>query len=257
VLTFDKPGQSSGINLNQLPDLAMNVVEAVCGMLTRPIDMILRPRHATRYFSPLVIFGSTFLMIFLPIFWGVGRVVVSMVPFLHVPPPMGLFSLGSLSKCYFLLSLAHSVRIYKRMMHPETEEHSYYEGPPLPFFQFLPKGKEFWVTRIVLEPAFVFLTASVLEHIFIFQGALATYLQFASFALAMKSFIAWYRQWEYIRNILDLRFAGPVIARMSDNTATQDDLAQIHLASFPKDLPEDIRRDTVSHIAQEYTVHAH
>ena len=50
-----------------------------------------------------------------------------------------------------------------------------------------------------------------------------------------------------------MRNAGPIIAKLVDNTATEDDLATIHLASLPKDIPDDVRRDTASHIARAFS----
>jgi hypothetical protein len=74
--------------------------------------------------------------------------------------------------------------------------------------------------------------------------------------LAMKEFIVWYRAWEYLRELIDARFAGPIIARMVENRATEDDLAIIHLASFPKNLSPDIRQAAVSHIARAFSAEA-
>ncbi len=49
---------------------------------------------------------------------------------------------------------------------------------------------------------------------------------------------------------MDMRNSGPIIAKFVDNTTTEDDLATIHLASLPRDIPEDVRRDTAAHIAR-------
>ncbi len=140
------------------------------------------------------------------------------------------------------------------MIHMELEECSEFEGPPLPFFYLLPKGGSFWFTRIVLEPAFVLVTAMVLEHIYIIQSGVATYLEFAAFCLAMKNFIGWYKAWEFLRNLMDMRFAGPIVARLAENKATDEDLASIHIASFPKNLAPDIREAAVSHIARAFSL---
>ena len=237
----NKASESGALNLNQLPDIAMNVVESFCSVV------------CSRYFTVVVIFLSNALMIFLPVFSAVMTGMISMIPLVHARPPMGLFGIGSLAKLYFLLSLIHGIRIYRLMMHHETEKHSEFEGPPLPFFQLLPKSDSFWFTRIVLEPAFVLISAKVLGYIFIFQSGLVVYLEFAAMALAMKNFIGWYRGWEYIRNILDMKYAAPIIAKLVDNTATEADLAPIHMASFPKNLPDDIRQAAASHIARAFS----
>jgi uncharacterized membrane protein YraQ (UPF0718 family) len=139
------------------------------------------------------------------------------------------------------------------MIHPETESHSQYEGPPLPFFHLLPKSDSFWFTRIVLEPAFVFATAIVLGHMYIVTSGLATFLQFSAMGLAMKEFIGWYRSWLYIRDTMDQAFAGPIIAKLVQNKASQEDLAPLHIASFPANLPEDLRESAVAHIARAFS----
>ena len=80
------------------------------------------------------------------------------------------------------------------MIHMEREQHSEYEGPPLPFFALLPKSQSFWFTRIVLEPCFVFRRCNRACRTFSScSPALAAYLHFAALALAMKNFISWFR----------------------------------------------------------------
>ena len=39
-----------------------------------------------------------------------------------------------------------------------------------------------------------------------------------------------------------MRFSAPQVAKLVDNTATDEDMAQLHIASLPKDLPADIRQ---------------
>jgi len=243
-------GESGSMNIQQLQNVAMNVVETFCSIIAMPVEIILRPRYGTRYFPPPVVFFSAALMLFLPLFSSVATTVTGMIPFSHFTTPPGLFGIGSLAKLYFLLSFIHGIRIYRRMINPLLEDHSEYEGPPLPFFRLIPKGQSFWFTRIVLEPAFVFLAATLLANFYIVQPGLAAYLHFAALTLAMKQFIHWYEAWQFIRNILDARNAGPVIAKFVDNTATEDDLAQVHLASLPKNTPADLRQAAAAHIAR-------
>ena len=249
----NKAGESGGLNINQLQYTAMNVVEGFCSIICRPVEMIIRPLHGSRYFPVPVIFFSTAMMILLPVISVLTTTAVSMIPFVHMAPPTGMFGLGSFAKLYFLLSFVHGIRIYRLMIHMELEECSEFEGPPLPFFHLLPKGG-FWFTRIVLEPAFVLIAAMVLEHIYIIQSGLATYLEFAAFCLAMRSFIDWYKAWSFLRDLMDMRFAGPIIARLAENKATDEDLASIHIASFPKNLAPDIREAAVSHIARAFSL---
>lgn len=243
------PGQSGALSLNNIQDTALNVVWSVSSIICRPVEMILRPQHGSRYYSvPVICFYR--IHDHRPRFLGGrhdGRVDD---PFHHMHMPAGLFDIGSLAKLYFVLSFAHGIRIWRCMLHMELEQNSTFEGPPLPFFNLLPKGTKFWFTRCVWEPVAVFTVATVLGQMLIVTPGLGLYLKFSAFALFMKSFCAWYKSWEYLRIVMDMRFTGPIIAKLSENRATESDLATIHLAGFPKNLPEDIHKATVSHIAR-------
>lgn len=244
----------SPININQLQNLAMNIVENLCSVFTMPIEIILRPQYGTRYFPVPIFFFSAVLMVLLPFFSSMADSVTHMIPLRGAPPPpSGLFGIGSLSSLFFFLTFLHGFRLWRRMICMDLEDHSEYEGPPLPFFRLIPGSRSFWFTRIVIEPVFVFIAASVLEGLQLFQSGLASYLHLAALMLAMKNFICWYRAWEYIRKILDSRYVGPIIAKLVENKATEDDLAPMHLASFPKNIAADIRQTAVSHIARVFS----
>lgn len=107
--------------------------------------------------------------------------------------------------------------------------------------------------RIIYEPIFVFIAAIVLENFFVLQSGAAHFLMFSAFMLAMKQYVAWYMQWQFLRELMDMRNAGPIIAKVVDNSATDDELASVHLASIPKDIPEDLRKQTASFIARAFT----
>jgi len=79
------------------------------------------------------------------------------------------------------------------------------------------------------------------------------YLQFAALCLAMKNFISWHRCWQYFRNILDVRYASRIVAQMLDNNASEGDMATIHMAGFPNDVPPDMRRSAIGHIARVFS----
>jgi len=170
------------------PDMAMNMVEGFCSVITRPVEMIIRPFHGSRYFTPAVVTMSSGLMMFLPIFSSLATTAISLIPFTNREMPVGLFSFASFAKLYFVLSLLHGIRIFQLMNHMDKEEISWFEGPPLPFFRLLPKGGSFWWTRLAFEPVFVLIAAIVLEHFFIIQSGLATFLEFSAMCLAMKNF---------------------------------------------------------------------
>jgi hypothetical protein len=248
--------QSGAMNIDQLQEVAINVVQNFCGIIAMPVEIILRPHYGTRYYPVPVTFFACVLMILMPLFSAMATGIVNMIPFSHAQAPIGLFGIGSLSQLFFLLLLIHGIRLYRRMLDMSRELSSEFEGPPLPFFQLIPGTQSFWRTRIVIEPAMVFITATILGRFFIFQSGLVTYLQIAALMLTMKSFIAWFRQWEYFRKLMDIKFAGPIIAKMVENRATEDEMATVHLASFPQNLSPDLREAAVSHIARAYAVPA-
>jgi len=239
--------QQSTMSLNQLQDFAINFVYNLCTIVTLPVEMVLRPQYGSRYFPPVVMFFSAMMMVFLPLLFGFASAVVHMIPFARFRGPVGMIGIWGLSRLFFLGSMVHGVRIWRRMIHMETEQNSLYEGPPLPFFRRLPFS--FWVTRIVIEPAFVFTLSVILPNFFILEPSAAHYLALAAIMLAMKQYLSWYMQWSYIRELLDARNAGPIIAKIIEDKATSDELASVHLASFPKNLPDDIRRSAAIHIA--------
>jgi hypothetical protein len=246
--------QSGAMNVEHLQSSAINGVEFICSVVAMPVEMMaIRPWHGTRYFGLPVVFFSSLLMIALPIIGMVATSVQQMIPFTHFAPPRGMFGFADFAKLYFLMLLIHSVRLARRMLKPETEMHSEYEGPALPVFAVLPKGRSFWFTRIAWEPVFVFVASIVLSDLFIVQPGLCIYLRIAAFMLAIKEITGWYRSWEFVRKILDMRNAAPALARLVDDTATEEDLAPIHLASFPRNIAPDVRREAATHIARAFT----
>lgn len=253
-MQYPQGRQQGSMNVQQLQDTAINVVYFICSVISMPVDQILRPKYGSRYFPVPVVFFSALMMILLPAFSAIATGAVSMIPFVRVPVPLGLFDIGSLSKLYFLLSFIHGVRIWRRMIHPETEEHSQFEGPPLPLFRLLPKGNSFWFCRLVLEPAAVFIASTILTTMFIFTSGLNTYLHIAALCLLMKNFCAWYREWEYLREMLDARNAAPLVGKLVTNQATESELSQIHLAGLPKQISPELRESLVTRIAHKFSL---
>jgi hypothetical protein len=243
--------QNGSMNFQNLQDTAKNLVYAFCSIFSMPVEVILRPQYGTRYFQPPIAFFSIVMMIILSM---ISEFASSYTPPLFIAariqrPPQGLFGIGSLCELFIFLIFLHTFRLYRRMIRMDLETHSEYEGAALFFFQLMPGGKSFFFTRIVLEPALIVLTAYVLNKLFIFRNDLKCFLIFSGFCLAVKSFIAWHVQWELVRKIMDVQFSAPIIANLMENKASQKDLEQIHLASFPKSVPDNIRRSAAAHIA--------
>jgi hypothetical protein len=247
--------QQSPTNINHFQDMMLNLVFNFCSIVTMPVEMALRPQYGSRYFPPIIMFFTAVMMIIVPVFFSLAGAVAHMIPFVRFPASFGMVGMYGFSRLFFLGSFVHGFRIWRRMLHMEREENSVYEGPALPFFALLP-GASFWRIRIVYEPAFVFATSMILPSFFILEPGAAHFLTISAIFLAMKQYVAWYRQWEFLRELMDMRFAGPIIARLAENRATDDDLATVHLASFPKDLSPDIRQAAISHIARAFAPEA-
>jgi hypothetical protein len=248
-----KPDHSSAMSIERLHNTAINVVEAICSVIAMPVETLLRPWYGTRYYPPPVVFFASVLMILIPAIAALFGDIVGMIPFSHPARSIGLFDIGSLAKLYFLLAVVHAVRLYRRMVTMSKEQCSTWEGAPLPFFQLIPWCRSFWVTRIVAEPLFILLASTVLQDFFLIQSGLATYLRLAAVALACKQFVSWYRSWEYLRDLMDAKNAGPILARLVENDATEEELSTIHLASFPTDVPPEIRTQAAVSIARAYS----
>jgi hypothetical protein len=243
--------QQSPATVEQYQQLAMDLVYNVCSIVVMPIELVLRPWHGSEFHSPIVVFFSSAMMIVLPLISFLTDSFSHVLPFKGAAGPEGLFDLGTFSKLFFLGMLVHGVRIWRRMIHPETEENSFYAGPPLPIFAMLPVS--WWVTRIVVEPVFVLLLSIVLPNFFILQSSAATYLMIAAPMLAMKNHVTWLANWQFIRHLLNSRNAAAIISKIVDNTATDDELSRVHLASFPKHLPDDIRKSAARHIVHMFS----
>jgi hypothetical protein len=246
-------GASEELNVERLQDNAMNIVELVCDAISQPVQCLIRPFYGTRYVPVPVTFLAMAEMTLLPAFSATVQSVGHMIPFVNIPAPVGMFGLGSFAELYLGISAVHGVRLWRRMIDMSREAHSQYEGPALFFFAFLPKGTNFYFTRIVWEPLFVLVSSVVFQDLLIIQSPLALYLKCAALALMMKNFIGWFRAWEYMRQILDARISAPIIARLAEGKASEAELEPLHLASIPQNIDPEIRKATIAHIARSYS----
>jgi len=249
----DDQSDSGAMNIDGLQGTGLYGVEWICSIVTMPVEMIIRPWYGTRYFPVALSFCTTFLMLLLPWMTALFASLVQMIPFSHYVPPPGMFGFASMTKLYFLLWAVHGWRLWQRMLHMEKEINSLFEGPPLPFFALLPKSDSPWFTRIVLEPCVVFLFVTVLEHIYILQSGLATYLQIAAVMLFIKSWIAWFRTWQILRMNMDMQNAASGFADLLASSAAPSDPAPAHVASFPENLDPKIRQAAAEEMARAYS----
>ncbi len=244
--------ESGELNLRHMEDSALNGMEVVCSVISQPVEILLRPWYGTRYFPVPVTALSAVLMIFLPLIGGMLMWLSHLIPFVSIPPARGMVDFATFAEVYFAIMAVHSFRLWKRMIHMERESQSQHEGAALPIFGVIPWFGTFWKIRILAEPLLVFIAAIVLRDFLIIQSPLAFYFQIAALALMGKSFVAWFRNWQFVRIRLDIRNAAPIIARLIEDQATEEELNQIHLASFPKNIDPEIRKATAIHIARTF-----
>jgi hypothetical protein len=240
------------MGVDHFQDTMINIVYNVCSIVTMPVEMGLRPFAGTRYFPPLIMFFSGVMMLFIPLFFSFAGAVGRALPFVRVQAQMGFIGMWGLSKLFFLGCLIHGIRKWRLMLHMEREKVSTFEGQALFFFGWLP-GASFWRVRIVYEPLFLLALSSVLPNLFVIEPGVGSFLFISAIFLAMKNYTAWYMQWQFIRELMDMKFAGPIIARLAENPDNDDELNSIHLASFPKNLPPDIRQAAVAHLARVFS----
>ena len=53
---------------------------------------------------------------------------------------------------------------------------------------------------------------------------------------------------------MDMADTAPTIARIVNNSASDEEMARVHLASLPKNLPPDTCKATVAHLSRAYSV---
>jgi hypothetical protein len=246
------PGMQNGnYSIQQLQELGLNLTSMFCGIWTLPLESALRPWYGTRYFDPLVSMGACILMLMLPLVAEIPDMVRSIIPFsrMHYTGISAVMGLGGIAELFFLGTFIHSLRLWRRMVHPERELHSEFVGPSvIPFFRLLPKGKSFYFVRIVYEPLFLVTSAIVLSDFHILTLGAARYVFFSGILLSVKNSIDWWRAWLFIRILLDAKFAAPIVAGMAEGKATDDELASINMASFPKNLPAEIKTAAIAHV---------
>jgi hypothetical protein len=244
---------SGGLNIDGLQGTGLYGVEWICSIVTMPVEMIIRPWYGTRYFPVALSFATTFLMLILPWMAALFASLMQMIPFSRYVPPPGLFGFASMTKLYFLLWLIHGWRLWQRMRHMDREINSLFEGPPLPFFALLPKSDSPWFTRIVLEPCVVFIFVTVLEHLYILQSGLATYLQTAAVMLFIKSWIAWFRSWQILRWNMDIRNSSAALGDLLGDNVTEETLAPQNVASFPENQDPQARQAEIEEKVRLYS----
>lgn len=217
----------------------LRMAQGICGIVTAPLESVLRPCYGTRYFNPLQLIFTILMMLMLP----VASKVSSQFP----GGSRGLIGLGTLSALFFLGQLVHAPRLWRRIFNMELERHSESEGPALPFFHALPYGDNFWIVRIFYEPLGVMFLALMLYGFHLTDAPTSVFLFVSAVLLAVKNYLCWHQQWNYFRTLMDQRNVAPLMVKAATGKATEGELAQVHLAGFERSVPKEVR---VAAIAQ-------
>jgi hypothetical protein len=231
--------------LRELYQGGLNVAQGVCGIITTPVEYALRPFFGTRYFDPIQMMFTCLLMTLLPLLGG----LTNMLPIAESDSGGGYVGLGTVSMLFFVGSIIHAPRLWRRVFNMELEQHSQFEGEPLPFFEQLPLGKSFWAVRVLWEPAFVATLAIILRLVTILDRPAMVYLLVCAVALAVKNYLCWYQAWLQLRTMMDTKFAGPLVAKAVTGKATEKELARVHLAGFAGSVPPEIRAAAILQMA--------
>jgi hypothetical protein len=242
----NQSGPNASTTLQQMYQMGLKIAQNVCGVVTTPVEYALRPFFGTRYFDPILTVFASILMMFLPL---AGTATSHLSFGSSAPSSHGLIGLGTLSILFFAAQAIHGPRIWRRMIQMEREQHSEFEGQALPIFGLLPYGGSFWIVRIFWEPAFVGVLAIALHVTRIIDSPAMIYLVVVAMMLAFKNFLSWYQSWLYLRILMDAKFAGPLVAKAASGKATERELAQVHMAGFPKSVPADIRTAAIAEMA--------
>ena len=244
--TTPTQGASGANTIPQAYQMGIRITQNVCGVVTNPLESALRPFFSSRYFDPIQTLFTWMLMLVLP---GIGLAAKTLPLATGTGASNGLFGLGTLSILYFIGQAIHGPRIWRRMIQMEREQHSEFEGDALPFFKLVPFGRQFWLVRIFWEPAFVGTLGIALHLILILDRPAMVYLLITAFMLAVRNFLSWYQSWLQIRILMDAKFAGPLVAKAASGKATEKELAQVHMAGFPKSVPSDVRTAVIAQMA--------
>lgn len=239
-------GPNANMTIQQMQQMGLRITQNVCGIVSAPIEYALRPWFGTRYFDPVQMLFTNGLMAGLPL----AGLLTSHLPFGgDASTSSGIIGLGMLALLFFIGQAIHCVRIWRRIIDMNREQHSEYEGDALPFFALLPLGKVFWIVRIVWEPLLVIALAIAAHVTLVINGPAMAYLIAAAVSLSVKNALAWYQAWLHLRILLDAKFAGPLMAKAASGKATENELAQVHLAGFPPNIPADIRTAAIAEMS--------
>ncbi len=231
--------------LRELYQGGLNVAQGVCGIITTPVEYALRPFFGTRYFDPIQMMFACLLMALLPLLGG----AMNLLPMLGGYASSGYIGLGTISLLFFVGSIIHAPRLWRRVFNIELEKHSQFEGPALPIFERLPLGESFWAVRVLWEPMFVAVVAIALRLATIIDRPATAYLIVCAVALAYKHYLCWYPAWLQLRTMMDTKFAGPLVAKAVTGKATEKELAAVHMAGFAGSVPADIRAAAIVQMA--------
>jgi hypothetical protein len=88
------------INIGNIEEIAMQIVQFFCSVVSLPLEFALRPFYGSQYVPAPVLFLACLMMLFLPLVFALAGSVSHLLPFMPASAPPPGISLGDLSR-YF------------------------------------------------------------------------------------------------------------------------------------------------------------
>ena len=211
-------------------------MDGYLGTLTLPLDMILRPRFGSQYYSWTQAMASVMAYKFALLVAALMTAALNELYF-HKH-----YHWTAYTTVFWMLALWGAVgytvhRVARMVTHPEQEQDSQSDGPGLSIFRRLPHGNSWAWVRMVWEPLAVSLTATTLTLLGLIPYFFLPFLYVCCFALFMRAAVTYWNGWRYCRDMLDQINHAPVIQAIADGAEPPEKLGRTLFTSIPATTP--------------------
>jgi hypothetical protein len=213
-----------------LPDamtnVMLNLTYQFTSVLTVPIEMCLRPRFGSQYFSPIVV--AIAVLLFQGV-TGATALYQALQGYSSAPIGMGILTVALWGGCIY-----HAIRIRRLILDMDREGDSEEEGSALFIFTLLPRGDRWTWVRCFWEPLAVIGFSALVYVTGTLTPFTAAYLALCGVALFLKNYAKWYQSWRWIRGIRDKEYRAGIIARIALGEAPTQTIGHCVLAALPE-----------------------
>lgn len=206
------------------------------GAMTLPLDMLLRPKFGSQYYSwtqattSLAFYKTALVMS------GAGTAAANYLYF-HTSHKWPIYATLLCMVVLWSILACHVFRIYKLVIDPVKEHDSMTDGPPLPIFKLLPHGDNWAWVRMVWEPLAVCATATLMGLLGLVPYLFVPFLWACAFALFMRAAYTYWEGWRYCRELLDQINHAPIIQAIADGAQPPEKLGRTLFSSIPASTP--------------------